>query len=267
MSWTREQVTVLLEEYRKWPNLYKIKSVNYKNRNKLRKALEAIYNALKNLKGDVTIGDIQSKFQALKQNAQRERRKCLESHRSGAGTDEIVEPSLWYFKLIEFIFDEDQPQPAVDSLSLHENEEEMNDVERNTATVSQEGLLIVDEVIQTPGSSASEEPEVGATTPSSAVAGPSWFGQNVETPSVLGQESGPRRKRRKMTPKATDEDVPPSSSLSAHGLSEASKNFADYVAAKLERITDEEVRDEAEEEIVQCLNRALKKCRKLHKQT
>nr|CAH7733577.1 unnamed protein product [Callosobruchus chinensis] len=106
--------------------------------------------------GDVTIGDIQSKFQALKQNAQRERRKCLESHRSGAGTDEIVEPSLWYFKLIEFIFDEDQPRPAVDSLSLHENEEEMNDVERITATVSQEGLLIVDEVIQTPGSSASE---------------------------------------------------------------------------------------------------------------
>nr|CAH7743079.1 unnamed protein product [Callosobruchus chinensis] len=248
MSWTREQVTVLLEVYRKWPNLYKIKSVNYKNRNKRREALEAIYNALKNLKGDVTIGDIQSKFQALKQNAQRERRKCLESHRSGAGTDE--------------------PRPAVDSLSLHENEEEMNDVERITATVSQEGLLIVDEVIQTPGSSASEEPQ-----------DPAGLGK------MSGQESGPRRKRRKMTPKATDEDVvmdkvaqslgaitaqlskPPSSSLSAHGLSEASRNFADYVAAKLERITDEEVRDEAEEEIVQCLNRALKKCRELHKQT
>nr|CAH7717056.1 unnamed protein product [Callosobruchus chinensis] len=90
MSWTREQVTVLLEEYRKWPNLYKIKSVNYKNRNKRREALKAIYNALKNLKGDVTIADIQSKFQALKQNAQRERRKCLESHRSGAGTDEVT---------------------------------------------------------------------------------------------------------------------------------------------------------------------------------
>nr|CAH7768111.1 unnamed protein product [Callosobruchus chinensis] len=90
MSWTREQVTVLLEEYRKWPNLYKIKSVNYKNRNKRREALEAIYNALKNLKEDVTIGDIQSKFQALKQNARHERRKCLESHRSGAGTDEVM---------------------------------------------------------------------------------------------------------------------------------------------------------------------------------
>nr|CAH7733576.1 unnamed protein product [Callosobruchus chinensis] len=62
-----------------------------------------------------------------------------------------------------------------------------------------------------------------------------------------------------MTPKATDEDMvmdkvaqslgaitaqlskPPSSSLSANGLSEASRNFADYVAAKLERITDEEL--------------------------
>lgn len=89
MSWNKIEVTALLEEYRKWPNLYKIKSVNYKNRNLRRTALEAIVNTLKGIKPDVTLQDVQTKFQALKQNATKERRKCIDSQRSGAGSDDV----------------------------------------------------------------------------------------------------------------------------------------------------------------------------------
>ncbi|VEN51276.1 unnamed protein product [Callosobruchus maculatus] len=130
MSWTREQVTVLLEEYRKWPNLYKVKSVNYKNRNKRREALDSIVDAVKTVKSDVTSADIQSKFQALKQNAQRERKKCIESQRSGAGTD-------------EFVFDDMDPRPAVDSLQ-DITHQEPDDVQDMVDDDSQEGPLMLD---------------------------------------------------------------------------------------------------------------------------
>lgn len=77
MSWSREEVTVLMNEYRKFTNLYNIKSPNYKNRNLRRRALDSILTAFKDVKPSVTLQDLQAKFQALKQNASKERKKCL----------------------------------------------------------------------------------------------------------------------------------------------------------------------------------------------
>lgn len=89
MSWSRAETTALIEEYRKWPNLYKITSANYKNRNLRRSALEAIVMSLKDIKPDLTTSEVQNKFQALKQTAVKEMKKCKSSNKSGAGTDEV----------------------------------------------------------------------------------------------------------------------------------------------------------------------------------
>ncbi|VEN50461.1 unnamed protein product [Callosobruchus maculatus] len=191
MSWTREQVTVLLEEYRKWPNLYKVKSVNYKNRNKRREALDSIVDAVKTVKSDVTSADIQSKFQALKQNAQRERKKCIESQRSGAGTDEIVEPSLWYFNLIQFVFDDMDPRPAVDSLQ-DITHQEPDDVQDMVDDDSQEGPLMLD--LSQDSNPAMQSPVLmSPTTLSSDGAGPSWLYAKPSSTKVSGT---PKPKKR-----------------------------------------------------------------------
>lgn len=89
MSWSRAETTALIEEYRKWPNLYSVTSANYKNRNLRKVALDSIVMSLKEIKPDVTALEVQNKFQALKQTAVKENKKCKNSNKSGAGTDEV----------------------------------------------------------------------------------------------------------------------------------------------------------------------------------
>ncbi|KAF5297339.1 hypothetical protein FQA39_LY12178 [Lamprigera yunnana] len=88
MSWSHEEVICLIEEYRKWPNFYKVKSVNYKNRNLRKTALESMENSLKKSKPNITSTEIQNKFQSLKQNALKKYKKWKNSYKSGAGEDE-----------------------------------------------------------------------------------------------------------------------------------------------------------------------------------
>ncbi|CAH1959621.1 unnamed protein product [Acanthoscelides obtectus] len=53
-----------------------------------------------------------------------ERRKCLESQRSGAGSDDITEPSLWYHNLIGYVFDNSEERGAFDSLESEDVQEQ-----------------------------------------------------------------------------------------------------------------------------------------------
>ncbi|KAM0734606.1 hypothetical protein ACS0PU_011425 [Formica fusca] len=71
MSWSREQVTCLLTEYKKYPCLYVVKSINYKNKD----ALEKILSELKCLRPNVTIAEIKNKYGALRSNFLVEYRK------------------------------------------------------------------------------------------------------------------------------------------------------------------------------------------------
>ncbi|KAF5281591.1 hypothetical protein FQA39_LY17763 [Lamprigera yunnana] len=121
MSWSREEVICLIEEYRKWPNLYTVKSVNCKNRNLRKTALESIENSLKKSKPNITSTEIQNKFQSLKQNALKEYKKWKNSYKSGAGEDKVYEPSLWYFQIISFVIADNVPRESQDTLDGTEN--------------------------------------------------------------------------------------------------------------------------------------------------
>ncbi|XP_044749767.1 uncharacterized protein LOC123310365 [Coccinella septempunctata] len=105
MSWSRDQVSLLIEEYHKYPCLYAVKSPMYKNEHARNTAIEAIEASLKTLRPSVTSQEIKSKFQALKTNFLNEHRKHVQSMKSGAGQDEIYIPSLWYFNSMKFIVD------------------------------------------------------------------------------------------------------------------------------------------------------------------
>ncbi|KAF5281185.1 hypothetical protein FQA39_LY17856 [Lamprigera yunnana] len=123
MSWSRKEVICLIEEYRKWPNLYKVKSVNYKNRNLRKTALESIENSLKKSKPNITSTEIQNKFQSLKQNALKKYKKWKNSYKSGTGEDKVYEPSLWYFQIISFVIADNVPRESQDTLDGTENTE------------------------------------------------------------------------------------------------------------------------------------------------
>ena len=89
MSWSREQCVVLIEEYKKNPRLYAIKSQLHKNTHARQAALENIKAALINVKPSVTIAEIKSKFNGLKTNFLTEYKKWKVSKHSGIEEDGV----------------------------------------------------------------------------------------------------------------------------------------------------------------------------------
>ncbi|VEN43468.1 unnamed protein product [Callosobruchus maculatus] len=146
-------------------------------------ALTAIRDVLKAKKPNITIAEIQPKFQALKQNAQKERRKCIDSQKSGSGTDEILHPSLLYYDLIEFAFQDTEPRPGVDSFAGEEPgysnegthtllEDSMSEAGEIFSTIITPEGMVVEEVVETPVRSR-------PPSPPQPVSGPSRTGHSV----------------------------------------------------------------------------------------
>ncbi|KAF5284283.1 hypothetical protein FQA39_LY04576 [Lamprigera yunnana] len=89
MSWTREQVIIIIDGYRKHPCLYAVKSKNYKNKHARTQALEKILKDVRAVKPEVSILEIKNKFNALKTNFMMEHGKMQKSQRSDAGDEDI----------------------------------------------------------------------------------------------------------------------------------------------------------------------------------
>lgn len=99
----REFITLLIELYRDCPELWKVKSKDYFNRNKKSAALEKIVGALKVLKPDFTVKLLKAKINVLRTNFNREFNAIKGKEVSGTSTDDIPQPSLWYYHDLFFI--------------------------------------------------------------------------------------------------------------------------------------------------------------------
>lgn len=64
---------------------------------------------LRKLKPNATLEDIKKKINAIRSNYRRELKKIISSKRSGAGTDEIYAPKIWYFPYLHFLRKLEQP--------------------------------------------------------------------------------------------------------------------------------------------------------------
>lgn len=74
-------------------------------------------NALKCFIKNTPVNDVNAnkdaavkKINSLRTNYRREKKKVEESLRSGIGTDEMYEPFLWYYRLFDFLGDQDAPR-------------------------------------------------------------------------------------------------------------------------------------------------------------
>uniref|UniRef100_A0A1Y1MH02 MADF domain-containing protein n=1 Tax=Photinus pyralis TaxID=7054 RepID=A0A1Y1MH02_PHOPY len=116
MSWSNREVRVLIEEVQKYPCLYLVKSANYKNKHARNEALASIVKALLPLRPGVCENDIKAKFNGIKSNFFSEHRKVLASQKSGAGSDDVYKPTLWYYDLLVFLLEHYETRSAYDSL-------------------------------------------------------------------------------------------------------------------------------------------------------
>ncbi|XP_073439431.1 uncharacterized protein [Dendrobates tinctorius] len=119
MSYNSEEfVREMIELYRSLPCLWKIKSADYSKRIKKREAYEKMIALFKchnpSEKVDETL--VRQKIQSLRTVYKKELNKVEKSRKSGAGTDEVYVPSLWYYDLLGFTCDEELPRKIVSSM-------------------------------------------------------------------------------------------------------------------------------------------------------
>ncbi|KAK9719192.1 Alcohol dehydrogenase transcription factor Myb/SANT-like [Popillia japonica] len=88
MSWSRQQVELLIEGFQNNPCLCDVKAKNYKNKYARNEALKNILEMVLPIKKDVTINDLKTKWNGLRTNFLHEHKKVIGSTKSGCGKDE-----------------------------------------------------------------------------------------------------------------------------------------------------------------------------------
>ena len=115
--------------YRSLPATWKIKSDLYKNRILKQECYEQLTNKLKEIDplADInTTKKKKKKINTLRSNYRRELKKVMASQKSGAGTDDIYLPSVWYFDELEFLRDHEMQISG--TLTMDEESNDPQDV-------------------------------------------------------------------------------------------------------------------------------------------
>ncbi|XP_077148676.1 uncharacterized protein LOC143809484 isoform X1 [Ranitomeya variabilis] len=116
----QEFVRELIDMYRSLPCLWKIKSADYSNRYKKKAAYEKLVALYKQHHPTETVDEniVRKKIQALRTVYKKELNKVEKSVKSGAGTDDVYVPKLWYYDLLAFTRDQEIPRPSKTVTSL-----------------------------------------------------------------------------------------------------------------------------------------------------
>ena len=122
----RKFILDLIEMYRSLPTLWKIKSDEYSDREKKAAAYKILHETFKEHFPDSTLDDLKKKLNSLRSNFRAELRKVEKSEKSGAGTDDIYKPKLWYFDAMLFLKDQETAAPSTSSIVSQEDSQGQN---------------------------------------------------------------------------------------------------------------------------------------------
>ncbi|XP_072934535.1 uncharacterized protein [Epargyreus clarus] len=114
----RKFISECIQLYRELPSLWNVKSKEYYDRDKKRIAYEILLSKYKEMFPQASKDDVKKKFNSLRTNYRKELKKHLQSMKSGSGTDDIYEPTLWYFKDMIFLQDQESASDSQSSIYL-----------------------------------------------------------------------------------------------------------------------------------------------------
>ncbi|KAF5295993.1 hypothetical protein FQA39_LY12765 [Lamprigera yunnana] len=119
----------ILEEfiatYRSEPCLWRIKSREYHDRDVREAAYDRLITKLKEIEPDANKSSVVKKINNFRSNVCKEKKKRDMSRKSGAGTDNVYSPKLWYFDLFDFLGDHDVPSTSSSNL----NDEDVSEMD------------------------------------------------------------------------------------------------------------------------------------------
>ncbi|CAH0555613.1 unnamed protein product [Brassicogethes aeneus] len=243
MEWSRDLTLALIEQYETYPCLYDTKHKFYSNKHARTDKLQKITDELKNIDGRVTVDDVKKKLTSLRQSFSHENTKMHDSQKSGAGTEEMYEPSVWWYEKLLFLIPHVKTRKTKSSLDLltqviDDDEEEALDIDSATMDSSSTERSVTESIPPQSSRGKRKRQEVEISDP--------IMTKTVSMLDILG------------------------SKLTASSTVETSKSdvevFADYVARELRAIDDEDVLTDAKHEINKILYDSKKKWLTIKKQ-
>lgn len=99
----RELLQKFIEIYETLPELWDASNSSYMNKVKRNLALDKLLNVYIKIKPGAKREDVRKKINTLRSNYRKEVKKILSSKRSGAGLDEVYNPSSWVFHALSFL--------------------------------------------------------------------------------------------------------------------------------------------------------------------
>jgi len=125
-QWSKEFTVDFIELYRNYPCLWRIKSseyTEYSGRNKRNNAYENLCSKLKEIDETATKETVVKKVDSLRSNFRKKLKKIEGSKRSGAGTENVYIPKLWYFEKLQFLLDQETPRSGVSNIPESKSDE------------------------------------------------------------------------------------------------------------------------------------------------
>ncbi|KAF5279079.1 hypothetical protein FQA39_LY05757 [Lamprigera yunnana] len=110
-----------IEVYHSLPALWNIKSKDYSNRIKKNEQYNNLLRKYREYYPDADKAQLVKKFNSLRTNFRKELKRIKDSEKSGAGTDDIIEPTLWYFEEMNFLVGQEEPSTSQKLISLAQN--------------------------------------------------------------------------------------------------------------------------------------------------
>lgn len=96
-----------IDSFRNEPTLWQNKCEEYKNKNLRNKAWENLLMKYKEHDESATVDTVKKKVNSLRTSYRRELAKIRRSEKSGAGTDDVYKPSIWYYNSLSFLHDQE----------------------------------------------------------------------------------------------------------------------------------------------------------------
>lgn len=118
-AWTHSALTGFIELYRTEECLWKIKSPAYSNRHYKEQAYQRLLRYVHTFDSVATKETIIKKINGIRTTFRREKKKVNSSNLSGAGSDEVYIPKLWYYNELLFLQDQDETRATCSSLGRH----------------------------------------------------------------------------------------------------------------------------------------------------
>lgn len=126
-TWSHEFIAEFIELYRSLPCLYDIKSKQYLNKPLKLAAYNKMVEKLKTVDPAATKDMVVKKINNMRSSYRKELKKIKESKRSGS-SGEVYETSLWYFHLLDFLYEHEIPRKSKSNMQDMESNSEDDEV-------------------------------------------------------------------------------------------------------------------------------------------